>query len=233
MVSGLRLFTSRPQASPVCNTAVPEITRAVVPTPARNCRRSKSNRTCLLVIAFPPCWRAVNPPLRSSRRSGSAITPVLLQNLDLVAVRILYEEEARHQRAVAKEFLDRSGRKALHREVRMLGGQIINCDCQMAVAVAEAIRIMVAVIDRQLDLKIGLGVAQVNEREIRKAEAVCDAETEGALVEIDRTRLVDNAEHHVDRFGHRLRSPGQSFASGPPADRLQSCCDRLRRARPL
>src|SRR5262249_14281590 len=66
MVSGLRLLTSRPQASPVCNTAEPEMTRAAVPTLARNCRRSRSHRMFLLVIAFPPLWGAVAAPFQVS-----------------------------------------------------------------------------------------------------------------------------------------------------------------------
>src|SRR5215475_14955170 len=110
MVCGVRFCTSRPQASPVWMTAAPEMTRAAVPTPARNRRRSTPMLPppiLLLsgVIAFPPLFCDQN--LSRSARRRSAVTSVSLQDFDLVAVGVLHEEEPRHQRAVAEELLDR------------------------------------------------------------------------------------------------------------------------------
>ena len=43
-------------------------------------------------------------------------------------------------------------------------------------------------------------VAQIDEREAVEVEAVGDVETERLAVEVDRARLVEHADHHVDRF---------------------------------
>ena len=59
-----------------------------------------------------------------------------LQHLDLVAVRILYEEEAGHQCAVAMEFLDRCRIQAELGEPPVLTVQIADRQRQMAVAAA-------------------------------------------------------------------------------------------------
>src|SRR3954447_17617313 len=107
IVSGLRFFTSRPQASPECISAVPDTASAAAVVPARKLRLSRPAPSFprVVVIGIPPfCAGAGRPP---AGIVGSVIASVLLQDLDLVAVGILHEEKAGHQRPVAEEFLDR------------------------------------------------------------------------------------------------------------------------------
>src|SRR4051812_41047457 len=118
IVSGFRFFTSRPQASPVWIRAAPEMTSAA--EPARNFRRSSVSPSCDDRMGF--------------LQVCSAIASVLLQHLDLVAVRVLHEEEARHQRAVAEEFLDRIRLEAFALEARMLGRKVVDRDRNVPVA---------------------------------------------------------------------------------------------------
>ncbi len=59
-----------------------------------------------------------------------------LQHLDLVAVRVLHEEEARHQGAVAKELFDVGGLQAGFAKAAVLGVEIVDRKGDVAVAVA-------------------------------------------------------------------------------------------------
>jgi hypothetical protein len=111
---------------------------------------------------------------------------VLLQNLDLVAVRVLNEEEPRHQHAIAVELDDIAGLQPGGFEPRMFGVQIIHREGDMAIAVAEVIGLGSALVDGQLELEIRFSVAQINQREAVEVEAVGDAEPEGGLVEFNR-----------------------------------------------
>jgi hypothetical protein len=78
---------------------------------------------------------------------------VLLQDLDLVAVRVLDEKESRHQRAVAVELDDVAGFQPGRLEARMLGIEITDGKGDMAVAGAQVIRLGGALVDGQLDPK--------------------------------------------------------------------------------
>ena len=84
----------------------------------------------------------------------------------------------------------------------MLGVEIGDREGDVAVAVAERIGLGAALVDRQLELEIGLAVAQIDEREAVEIEAVGDVQSESLPVEIDRARLVEDADHGMDRLGH-------------------------------
>ena len=88
-------------------------------------------------------------------------------------------------------------------EARVLGVEIGNGQRDVAVAVAERVGLGAALVDRQLELEIGLAVAQVDEREAVEIEAVGDVEAESLPVEIDGAVLVEDADHGMDRLGHR------------------------------
>jgi len=67
---------------------------------------------------------------------GSAVAAMPLEHLHLVAVGVLHEEEARHQRALAHELLDRVGIETGFGEAVVLGVEIVDGDCDVPVAVA-------------------------------------------------------------------------------------------------
>ena len=79
-----------------------------------------------------------------------------LQHLDLVAVRVLDEEEPRHQRAVAVELLDVGGFEPLLLEPPVLGVEVGDRERDVAVAVAVLIGLLAALVDRELDLEVVL-----------------------------------------------------------------------------
>src|SRR5688572_14305030 len=94
----------------IAQAPLPPITRlpptATAIAPAELAAR-KARRSIIVVdISFPPLVCAA---CAAVDRSWSAIASVFLQDLDLVAVRILDEKELGHQRPVAMEFLDRIG----------------------------------------------------------------------------------------------------------------------------
>ena len=78
-------------------------------------------------------------------------------DFDLVAVGVLDEEEARHQRALAVEFLDRVD-PVPRRHPRMFGVEIVDGESDMAIAGAELVGLGAAVIDGQLDLERRFGM---------------------------------------------------------------------------
>src|SRR5690606_7941276 len=85
-----------------------------------------------------------------NRRGASAllVPAVALQHLDLVAVRILHEEEARHQRAVAVELLDVRGFESELLEAPVLGVEVVDRERDVAVAVAVLIGFASPLVDR-------------------------------------------------------------------------------------
>src|SRR5206468_11002456 len=122
----------------------------------------------------------------------------------LVAIRVGDEEEARQRPAVMLEVAQRPGREILARESRMFGVDIIDDDSKMAVAVAQRIGLLAIEIDGQFDLERRGGMAQIDQREIRKLEMVGNLKPEGACVEVQRLRLVEHADHRVNGFSHSV-----------------------------
>src|SRR5271170_5687989 len=207
-VSGFRALTSRPQASPRQIRAPLEMTIVLTAARVRNARRSR------------PCGREI--ALRDMMVSSSCrcllfcvvsvVSAVALQNLDLVAVGILDEEETRHQRALAMEFLDRIDIDPRCRHARMFGLEGVDGESDMAITGAQFVRLGAAVIDRQLHLERRLGVAEIDQGETFEDVAIGDAEAEGLFIERDRPRLFEHADHHMDRFSHG-RAPQEGALS--------------------
>ena len=76
-----------------------------------------------------------------------------LDHLDLVAVGVGNEEEARQRPAVVLEFAQRPRRQFLALEPRVFGIDVVDDDSEMAVAVAERIGLGAIEIDGQFDLE--------------------------------------------------------------------------------
>ena len=91
-------------------------------------------------------------------------------------------------------------------QARVLGVQVVDADGDVAVAVAQRVGLGPALVERQLDLEIGLGVAQVDEGEAVEIEPVGHLEPERRAVERDRPVELEHADHHVDGLGH-ARAP--------------------------
>src|SRR5262245_41301568 len=107
----------------------------------RNRRRS---RMCLLMLP-----------------SQSAVASVPLQNLDLVPIGVRDEEESRHQATIAVELLDRIRPEAGGGQAGMHPIQVVHAERDMPIAVAVLVGLGAALVERELDLEIGLRVAQI------------------------------------------------------------------------
>ena len=103
--------------------------------------------------------------LEYSRRQPLLISTVLLQNLNLVAIRILDEEELRHQGAIAKELLDIRRLKAEFLMPPVLSLQVIHRDGNVAVAVAMGVGFLSIMVDGQFQLGAAFLIQQVDEGE--------------------------------------------------------------------
>ena len=91
-----------------------------------------------------------------------------MDHLDLVAVGIGDEEEARQRPAVVLEVAQRPGRQLLALEPRVFGVDIVDDDGEMAVAVAQRVGLLAIEIDGQFDLERRGGMTQIDQREIRE-----------------------------------------------------------------
>src|SRR5258708_34526201 len=139
-VSGLsvvRLIAQAPRGSispwPVAS-APPPI--AVTPVVWRKRRRVKRVRlSSCLMVSFPFAVLICSVPdlIRVPGHPGSAIAPVALQHLDLVAVRIGNEEEAGEEAALAHELLDRRRRDTEAAHPAMLGAELLNDEGEVAI----------------------------------------------------------------------------------------------------
>src|SRR3954453_14034187 len=154
-----------------------------------------------------------------SLRRPLPVAAVPLQDLDLVPVGILDEEEARHQPAVAVELLDRLRVDARPLEPDVLGAQVVDAESHVAVTVAQAVGLIPALVQRQLDLEVGLGIAEVDQREAVEVVPVRHLEVQRLAVEGDRALQVEHADHHVDGLGQQV--PPCLVASGCGPNRSQ------------
>src|SRR4051794_23722584 len=150
-------------------------------------RNSRRFRMRLLIVCLP---------------GSSAVAAVPLQDLDLVAVRVLDEEEPRHQPAVAVELLDRLRGDAGLGQAPVLAVEVVHAEGDVAVAVAVRVGLGAALVQRQLDLEVRLGVAQVDQREAVEVEAVGHVQAQRGAVERDRLVEVEDVDHHMNGFGH-------------------------------
>ena len=110
--------------------------------------------------------------------------PVALQNFNLVAVRVLNEAEARHQRAAAEKLLDRRRRKSAVRQSFVFHVQVRRRQRDMPVAVAKRIILLTAVVVGQLQFKIPLRASQIDQREVVKAKVVGNRHAQRATVKV-------------------------------------------------
>ena len=95
------------------------------------------------------------PPEKAGRLS---ITTVPFEDLDLVAVRVLHEEEARHQRAVAVKFFDVVRIQTERLKPRVLRLGVVDAKSDMAIAIAMRIRFFTPLVERQFNFEIDFGV---------------------------------------------------------------------------
>ena len=72
---------------------------------------------------------------------------VLLQHFDLVAVRVLHEEETRQKRALALEGDNVARRKTGRPETGVLGIEIIDDNRQMPITIAQIIGLGLILVD--------------------------------------------------------------------------------------
>ena len=107
---------------------------------------------------------------------------MLLQNLDLVSVRVLDKEKPRHEFVVAVEFLNVIGLKAQLGHSSVLSMTIINADGNVTISVAMGVRLSLSLIEGQLDFKIILIITQVNLREIVEVELIGNFQTKSLVV---------------------------------------------------
>jgi hypothetical protein len=164
------------------------------------------------------------PPFRGAERlaaTGDRVTPVSNNVRAFAAprsysLRVLHEEEARHQRSALRHFFDWIGYEPFVRKPCVLSGEIIDRDRQMAITIAVLVGLGAAVINGELNLEVGFRIAQVDQCEVVEDEAIGHVETERPSVEIDRAGLVENADHDVDRFRHRWRLPCCQESVGNP-----------------
>src|SRR5271165_1255268 len=133
---------------------------------------------------------------------GSAVMPVPLQDLDLVAVRVLDEEETRQQLAVALEFLHLGWLMAQLDDAFALGGRVGYDNRNVPVARAVRVGLLPALVQGQLDLEVVLGVAQVRKGEVREIEPVRLLHAQDFAIKAQRPIEVEDADHRMNHFGH-------------------------------
>src|ERR1700735_1433080 len=126
----------------------------------------------------------------------------LLQDFDLVAIRIFDEEKARDLLSVLIELDNLARLEALGLETTVLRVEILDDEGDVAVAVAKIVRLGAILVDRELDLVRTLGIREIDEGEVGKVEPVADVEPESFFVESERPRLVQHTNHCVNRFRH-------------------------------
>jgi hypothetical protein len=127
-----------------------------------------------------------------------------LQDLDLVAVRILDEEKPRDQRPVALELDNVARRKPERADAVMLGVEIGDRDREMAVAVAELIGLLAPLVDGQFKLERAVVIGHVDQRETVEVEPVGDLQPERLVVKVDGTGLFENPDHGMNRLRQML-----------------------------
>jgi hypothetical protein len=132
-----------------------------------------------------------------------AVAAVPLQDLNLVAVRVLDEEEPRHQAAVAVKFLNRLRADPGLAEPRVQAVEVVDAERDVAVALAVGVGLGPPLVQGQLDLEVGLRVAQVDQGEAVEVEPVGNVQAERRAIERNRPVEVEHADHQVDGLGHR------------------------------
>src|SRR5580693_210687 len=211
IVSGLRPLTSRAHASETLSRAPVEVIAIAAAKPlADRCRNPRLDRPSLAsvvsiaVIGVSSCFFS-----RIVLAEALPEAAGLLQHLDLVAVRVFDEEKARDLLSVVIEFDNLARLEALSLETTMLRVEILDHEGDVAVAVAKIVGLGAILVDRELDFVRRLGIRKIDEREVEEVEAVGDVESERFFVESERPRLLQHADHRVDRFRHSAPGPSR------------------------
>src|SRR3954464_9796799 len=134
-------------------------------------RNSRRFRMRLLIVCLP---------------GSSAVAAVPLQDFNLVAVRILNEEEPRHQPAVAVKLLDRLRGDAGLGQAPVVAVEVVHAEGDVAVAVTVRVGLGAALVHGQLDPDIVPAIAQVDQRKAVEVEAVSHVQAQRGSVEGDR-----------------------------------------------
>src|SRR5882724_9521482 len=103
------------------------------------------------------------------------------------------------------EVPQRPWRELFPLEPDAFGIDVVDNHGKMAVAVAKRVGLLAIEVDGEFDLEWRGGMTQIDQREVRKFEMIGDFEPEGARVEIQRFRLVENADHRVNRLCHSVQ----------------------------
>lgn len=130
------------------------------------------------------------------------VGPGSLQHLDLVAIRILHEEELGDHFPAWGEGDDVLGLVAQGLDAFMLGIEVIHAQRDVAVAVAVGIGLRLTLVQGQLDLKIVLVVAQVHQGEIVKIQIAFFLDVERLLVKGLGALHIQNTDHRMNHFSH-------------------------------
>src|SRR4051794_23124358 len=139
------------------------------------------------------------PIVVTSHESSTA-----LDHLDPVSVRIGDEKETRDCGGLVLQIAYRPGRQARLFEPRVFRVNGIDGDGEMTIAVTKLIGLAPVEIDRQFQFEGRGRVAEVDESKPIEAEAIDKLQSESASVEVQRTFLVEHANHRVDGFGHSV-----------------------------
>jgi hypothetical protein len=106
-----------------------------------------------------------------------------LQHLYLVPIRVCDKEEPRDHFAAGGEAHQFARGQACCGKSGMLCIDIVDAKGDVAVAVTQVIGLAPALVDGQLKFEISVCIAQIDQRESLKIQAICDIQVERYLVE--------------------------------------------------
>ena len=112
----------------------------------------------------------LRPLLRPSMRNSDPKASALLNDFYLVAVGIGGEEEAGEGLAIVLEISERTSFEALAHETRVFRVDIVDHDGQMAVAVAQVVRLAPVLVDGEFEFERRGRVPQIDQRETVEVE---------------------------------------------------------------
>lgn len=124
-----------------------------------------------------------------------------LQYLDLVAVGILYEEEASEHLLATFEFFDGGRREPYFAQASVMEIKVFYCEGDMAIATAVGVAVL-ALVPGQFDFGAALLVAQVHEGEVVELKAMGFLQVECLSVETHGGIQVTYTDHGVEEFRH-------------------------------
>src|SRR5271163_2344843 len=219
IVSGFRPLTSRAHASEASSSAPVDVIAIAAANPlADRCRNPRLERSPLASFVSVVVMGFLLFLCKIYWRGRLSETAALLQHLDFVTVRIFDEEEARDLLSVLVKLGDLARLESLGLETAVLRVEILDHEGDMPVAVAKIVRFGGTLVDRELDFVRRLGIRKIDKREVGEVEAIGDVESERFFVESERSRLVQHADHRVDRFRHSAPGPSRRLRVARPGN---------------